>query len=88
MATITQNSGQTAATEEIVEAVIISGPQRGRIVSLRNDEVFDAVTPNERAAAEEMLEAYSKANEMADKEEALKWFETRFREIKETYGVS
>ncbi len=43
----------------VVKAIILDGPQQGRIIQLRGEEVENAITPDEKKALEELFEIYN-----------------------------
>ncbi len=78
-------SDQPTADAEFVEAVIISGPQKGRIVQLRGEELENALSPAEKKALEEMFdiqnEYWAKRGEPGIYEETMR----KMDELKEKY---
>ena len=70
---------------ELVEAVIISGPQKGRIVQLRGEELENALSPTEKVAIEELLqiqhEYWEKRGQPGASQETLR----KMDELKEKY---
>ena len=60
MQTIEKNPASNHTAEpELVEAIIISGPQKGRILHLNGEEVVNAIMPTEKKAIEELLAIYN-----------------------------
>lgn len=75
----------TATTPEVVEAVIISGPQKGRVVQLNGEEVVTAVSPMEKQAIDEWLTIYNEHLRSADQPGATQHALKRLEELREKY---
>ena len=69
-----------------VRAVIIDGPEAGRIVTLPIDEAKNALAARELAAAEEALDALQETMKSPNPH-ALRELEQRLSEIKRRHGI-
>lgn len=75
-------NARAVSSEEKVEAVVISGPDKGRIFSLPLDEAKNALAARELAAAEEALELLGAT---MNREISPREADERFLEIKRKY---
>ena len=75
----------TATTPEVVEAVIISGPQKGRVVQLNGEDVVSAVSPTEKQAIDELLGIYNDYLRSSDQSGATQHALKRLEELREKY---
>lgn len=70
---------------EFVEAIIISGPQKGRVIQLNGEEVVNAVTPVEKQAINELLGIYNDYLSNEDAPGATQHALDRIKHLREKY---